>query len=247
MVNFGLHAGFGRDVIAEFAMEEAKPGDAIVVALEPSFLEQETETPPPSAGIDFFLSDHGLSFRRNPFFSLAPSRFPGCLSGNTRYNLFMAMKRIRRLKPYRYVVSDNLHDDGWMEVWEKRKLPFNDNRRPPVRLGKAGREFLLKIRTECERRRCRVVYQLPPRLDGAENARAANAALLLDILPIMPVVADPLLGVNPDPDEFADTPQHPLIAGAERASRSFGEAFANGRFWDEEALLLIIATDKTQR
>ena len=237
--NFGLHAGFGREVITELAMREAKPGDTVVVAFEPMFLTTETAPAIPSGGLDFFLHKNGLSFRRGRFFRLVPSHLVQYLQSNSRYNLFMIMKRIRGMKPYRYTVSENLHDDGWMEVLERRPLPFNPEPRPaaPIRLGAAGRDLLLSIRDECERRGCQAVYALPPRLEGNPNAPAAYAALLLDILPIMPVVRDPILGCNPNPDEFADTPQHPLRPGALRATRSLGAALASHLFWSEDRIL----------
>ena len=230
--NFGLHAGFGPHVIAELAMREAKPGDTVVVAFEPAILARD-ESAPPTGGADLFLHEEGLSFRHGRFFRLVPSHLVQYLQGNTRYNLFMIMKRIRGMKPYRYVVSENLHGDGWMEILERRPLPFNPEPRPaaPMRLGAAGRDLLLSIRDACERRGCRAVYALPPRLEGNPNAPAANAALLQDILPILPVVRAPLPGCNPNPDEFADTTQHPLRSGALRATRSLGSALAAGTFW----------------
>ena len=247
VVNFGLHAGFGPHVIAELAMREAKPGDTVVVAFEPSILARDESTPP-TGGVDLFLHEHGLSFRDGRFFRLVPSRLVQYLQGNTRYNLFMIMKRIRGAKPYRYSVSENLHNDGWMEVFGPRPIPFSSEPRPatPIRLGSAGRDLLLSIRDECKRRGCRAVYALPPRLEGNPNAPAAYASLLLDILPILPVVRDPLLGCNPHPDEFADTPQHPLLPGALRATRSLGPALASGAFWNEETLRTSFLETKPQ-
>lgn len=234
VANFGLHAGFGPHVIAELAMREAKPGDTVVVAFEPSILARD-EAAPPTGGADLFLHEKGLSFRDGRFFRLDPTHLVQYLQGNTRYNLFMIMKRIRGTKPYRYTVSENLHNDGWMEILERRPLPFNPEPRPaaPMRLGAAGRDLLLSIRDACERRGCRAVYALPPRLDGNPNAPAANAALLQDILPILPVVRDPLLGCNPNPDEFADTTQHPLRSGALRATRALGTTISKANCWTD--------------
>lgn len=237
VVNFGLHAGFGPRVIAELAMREAQPGDTVVVAFEPAILARD-ETATPTSGVDLFLHEEGLSFRCGRFFQLVPAHFVQYLQGNTRYNLFMLMKHLRGMKPYRYVASENLHDDGWMEVLERRPLTFDPAPRTvrPIRLGAAGRDLLLSIRAECERRGCRAVYALPPRLDGNPNAPAAHSSLILDILPILPVVRDPLLGCNPNPDEFADTPQHPIRPGALRATRSLGAALAGNDFWDVVSL-----------
>ncbi len=243
VVNFGLHAGFGPHVITELAMREAKPGDTIVVAFEPAILARD-ETTPPTGGADLFLHEDGLSFRPGRFFRLDPAHLVQYLQGNTRYNLIMVMKKLRRMKPYRYTVAENLHEDGWMEVHERRPLPFDSEPRPaaPIRLGAAGRDLLLSIRDECDRRGCRAVYALPPRLEGNPNTPAAYASLLADILPILPVVRDPLLGCNPHPDEFADTAQHPLRPGALRASRSLGPALADGIFWDEQSLVGMMFT-----
>ena len=197
VVNFGLHAGFGPHVITELAMREAKPGDTVVVAFEPSILARDEATPP-TGGADLFLHEDGLSFRPGRFFRLEPAHLVQYLQGNTRYNLFMVMKK-----------------DA---------------------LGAAGRDLLLSIRDECDRRGCRAVYALPPRLEGNPNTPAAYASLLADILPILPVVRDPLLGCNAHPDEFADTPPHPLPPGALRATRSLGPALAENRFWRVEEL-----------
>lgn len=231
-VNFGLHAGFGPHVITELAMREVRTGDTVVVAFEPAILARDEATPP-TGGADLFLHEEGLTFRRGRFFRLVPTHLVQYLQGNTRYNLFMLMKRFRHMKPYRYTVAENLHEDGWMEVLERRPLPFSATPRPvaPIRLGNAGRALLLSIRDECERLGCRAVYALPPRLEGNPNAPAAYSSLLQDILPILPIVRDPLLGCNPNPDEFADTPQHPIRPGALRATRSLGSALAGNRLW----------------
>lgn len=237
IVNFGLHAGFGPHVITELAMREARPGDTVVIAFEPASLARDTIFFPTS-GTDFFLHEKGLSFRRGQFFRLAPTHLVQYLQGNTRYNLFMIMKRLRRMKPYRYVIDDNLRKDGWLEVNERRHLPFDPTARPsrPIHLGKAGRELILAIRDECERRGVRAIYAIPPSLEGNPNATSAYAGFLLDILQILPVVRDPLLGCNPNPNEFADTTQHPLRSGAIRATRSLGTALATDQFWTKEEL-----------
>ena len=245
LVNAGIHAGLGADILAEVAFREIRAGDTVVVAVEPYFLACEKEVPPTSGGIDFCLWLDGLSFRRNTFFSLSPFHIVGYLRGNTRYNLVMIMKRLRNMKPYRYVASENLHEDGWMEVSERRSIPFDSTDRPvpPLHLGAAGKAFLLRVKKVCEHRGCRVFYAIPPRLEGNTNARSRYASLVRDILPIMPVVKDPLLGVNPNPDEFADTDHHPSRIGALRASRSLGTALAKGDFWDEHSLKDVLSPD----
>ena len=237
-VNMGVHAGLGADVLAETAFSAVSPGDTVVVAVEPELLSGAGPAPVPSSGVDFYLHEHGLSFRHRRFFTLSPLAFPGCLRNNSLYNAKWILKRLLGKKPYRYTAAENLHEDGWMEVSERRLVPYNATPRPapPLRLGPAGRDFLLRVRRECETLGCRAVYHLPPRLEGNPNGPAACAAFLLDVLPIMPVVRDPLLGCNPNPNEFADMIRHPTAVGALRATRSFGAAFAAGRFWDLPSL-----------
>lgn len=245
LVNLGLHAGCGPDILAETAFRTIRPGDRVVVAVEPAFLVRETDVPPTSGGIDLFLWANGLSFKKGTFFTLSPFQAPGFFRSSTRYNLLFLAKRILRRKPYRYTVAENLHEDGWMEVSERRPIPFDASERPlePLRLGAAGRSFLLRVKTECERRGCPVVCAFPPSLDGNPNARSAYATLALDVLPVMPVVRDPLLGVNPNPGEFADTDHHPLRIGALRATRSLGKALAAGNCWDVASLREIIRSN----
>lgn len=244
VVNFGLHAGFGRDVITELAMREAKPGDTVVVAFEPGYLAENEPPAPTSSGIDFFLATTGLSFARNPFFRLHPGNALGYLRSSTRYNCYRIMKRIRRMKPYRYTAAENLHEDGWMEVKERRDLPdpVQSRKSPrPMHLGKEGKAFLLKLSAMAASRGCRIVYAIPPHLD-TPTQRGAFAHLLRDVLPLVPVVKDPLLGVNENRSEFADTVQHPLRLGAERATRSLGEALSHGAFWSREELDAVAQT-----
>lgn len=240
--NFGLHAGFGPDVVAEIAMRYVNPGDTVVVAIEPGTLKATGPSKPKSAGLDFLAAVDGLTAHDLKFVDISPLRFVDRLQGSTRYNLFMAMKRLRGMEPYRYTAVDNLHDDGWMEVSERRDLPFSTNSAPvgKWRVGESGRELLRKIQEECSGRGCKVMYQLPPALDGNPNSKYGFARLLLDVAEIMPVVKDPMLGVNPNPEEFADTFQHPARAGALRATRSFGKALAEKSFWTKGELEAIV-------
>ena len=245
--NFGLHAGSGADVITEIAMRHANPGDTVVVALEPGFLMAQSASPTKSGGVDFLVYLDGPFPRHLKFVRLSPFRIVERFQGHTRYNLFMIMKLLRRMKPYRYVIEENLHDDGWMEVHEKRALPY-DTTPTPVgrwRMGAAGRALIEAIREECERRGCKAVYQLPPSLNGNPNARYGFASLLLDVNSAMPVVKDPMLGVNDDPEDFADTVQHPCKQGALKATRSFGKALSEGAFWTEKELSDIVGEGET--
>ena len=241
VVNCGLAAGFGPDVLTETAFEETKPEDLLVVALEPVFLVDDEHSETTSAGKDFYLREKGLSFRKKTFFSVSVFDFPGCVRVDTRYFLFLLARRIGRMKPYRYDIAENLHDDGWMELHEP-EIAAAAETGPVVllSLSDSGRDLLLRIRDACAKRGCRVCYQLAPQFHGNPNARLGYAALCKDISSIMPVIRDPMLGVNTNRLEFADTPHHPLRAGALRATRSFGEALARAEFWSDEELSALL-------
>ena len=98
-VNMGLNAGFGADVLSELAMRFAKPGDTVVVALEPDLLSADGNSLPTTSGIDFLLFEDGLPPRRHSFVDMSPLHFAGWFQCQTRYVLFMAMKALRRMKP----------------------------------------------------------------------------------------------------------------------------------------------------
>ncbi len=235
LVNYGIHAGIDARIITQLAFDNIKSGDVVIVALEPSFLSGgpiNTNT-----GIDFFVNQKGLDFSRNPFFSINLIDLHNCLALDSRYQIYRFIKKITKMKPYRYTISQNLHDDGWMEVKEKRPIPQHFTQKVKCRrLSPYGREILTKIKKNCDLLECEVYYTLPTMYYQNTNNIYENATLLQDIIEIMPIVKDCMIGNNPDSSDFSDTKQHPLKQGAIKASNSLGYALVRKSFWTKEEI-----------
>ena len=235
--NFAMFAGLGTPVMIEFALREARPGDTIVLALEPGLLTVPMEVN--AVGQQMLFADgspRGLV--ENPWAvsrQTAWSRLNLLRPGG--YHVFTILARLalgRPAYPYRL---DDVSEAGWITTAHRRQNVVN-----PGFLGRLSpdaRRQLAELSNWAKARRVRIVATLPVGLVAPESRREYprhSAAFVLDLMDYFPVVRDPNLGMNPNPADFADTPSHLVPTAAQLYTESLARAIQGEDFWDRPAL-----------
>ena len=239
VVNKGLNAGLGAQVLILYGLEGLRSGDTLVVAAEPVLLTQPLVVPAP--GVQFCAGSGRLRYVLSPGFDAQPMGLASAvcaLRPGADHVLRNLAKLLGRQPAYRYRLADTGgNPSGWIQT--QVRLPLNSAPGFRPGLDPGVRRFLLSLRRDCEARGIKVVYSLPwayARPDQLTGFQQANARLLLQMLEVLPVLRDPSLGGNPDPTEFADTEWHLAELGSARRTAELGEALATGRLWTAEEL-----------
>jgi hypothetical protein len=246
IINAGSNLGIGGALITRLALEQVRSGDTILVALEPPVLAHYNDVMTKQAS-DFFVAQNGLDFNKNNFFELEIQHAIEYIQGDTRYFVYMWMKRILNMPLFRYVNEENISLDGWLEVKEQRPLPPVMKNPAPVvatQLSETGRAYLLKLKQFAETIDTDICYVFPTMYRPNINAKYSNAALALEILEIMPIIKDADFGISTNHALFADTQQHPLKLESQRISHNLGMALKNNIFWDKLELMAILEEAK---
>lgn len=237
VVNFGLHAGLEAPFLIAIAAQEARPGDTLVLTLEPELLTSTFTSPDLAAQLGITLGDPSLvrasdiTGARVSWPSLLLSLRPGA------YHAFTLLGKIVLHKPlYRYSAGD-IHPSGWQEARDFREFPELKPWSP--HLSPEGRQLLAALARWSRTAGVRLTYAMPCCYTQSERRAALrrdNARFLSEVSEFMPVLSDPALGVDPVRAHFADTPWH-LVAEAARQRTDFlaGQLKTNV-FWTREAL-----------
>ncbi|HAB18087.1 MAG TPA: hypothetical protein DCE44_16770 [Verrucomicrobiales bacterium] len=236
-VNFAFAAGIGASVLTQAAVEQVRPGDTLIVALEPVLLTDSLE--PPGMGVQFsFITGHTRWFARPtvgtnsvPWVSALLALRPGGY-----HTLTMLGKVIRGGSLYRYEAAD-LHPDGFTQT--DVRVPdyqpgWHSGRLPP-----GSRAFLQALREWCTANQVQVYYLLPWSYSTPEvtaEFRRLNARLLGEISAYIPVLADPRLGAYEVKEHFADSGFHLNLEGAAIRTDELAELLKSRRVWTEAEL-----------
>ena len=239
VVNKGLNAGLGAQVLILYGLEGLRSGDTLVVAAEPGLLTQPFTVPAP--GVQFCAGSGRLRYVLSPGFGVQPMGLASaaCALRPGADNVLRNLAKVLVRQPaYRYRLSDaGDNPSGWIQT--RVRLPLKSAPGFGSRLDPGVRRFLLALRRDCEARGIKVVYSLPwayARPDQLSGFQQANARFLLQMIEVLPVLRDPSLGGNPDAAEFADTEWHLAGAGSARRTAELGEALATGRLWTADNL-----------
>jgi hypothetical protein len=210
-LNLGLGAGMGPRFLAHYALDQARPGDRLVLSFEQGLLigPMGWET----LGMQFaaatgrpdLLAEHGTI----PWTSLLLALRPGGQHGFT-----LLGKALLRQPWYRYRAQE-VRPGGWQEVEARR--PVTSPGPGPTALSPAARVWLREVREECDRRGVLVAYALPWLYGEASEAmelREANRRFLAEVETILPVLQDEEWGVHTERAHYADTVAHPTGEGA---------------------------------
>ncbi len=225
VVNMGLGAGFGADVLTQIALAELAPGDTLIVALEPALLCDEGR--PQTLGVQWSFAAGHPEFALHAGASL-PSALLSLRPG--AYHCFTLLGKLLLGQPLSLYGKSEIQADGWHAVAARRDLP--EPTIQPLALSPFGRDLLRRIQAHCAARNIRVAYSLPWMYvppDKEAEARANFLNILAQISAIIPVLNDPALGTHTVKDDFADTVLHLRPEPANRRTDEIGRAL---RQWD---------------
>jgi len=225
VINMGLAAGFGADMLTQFALNELRPGDTLIVALEPELLCADAGLPALGIQCSFAVGHPEFAIR-------AGASWPSALLSlrpDAYHCLTLLGKVLLRQPLYRYS-KDEIQSDGWHAVTARRDIP-----EPIVAafdLSPHGHDLLRRIREYCAERHVRVAYSLPWMYVSPQQEAKAKAGFrdfLDQVSSIIPVLNDVALGTHTVKEDFADTPLHLKPEAANRRSDEIARAL---RQWD---------------
>jgi hypothetical protein len=234
VVNLGLHAGMGPEICTGFGFAALRPGDTLIVSLEPSMLTEEIPEPT-SLGVRMAWA------LRNPEIigwddtnsgwqhMLNPAKLqPG------GYHVMTMLGKLALGHPlYRYHNSGSR--PGGLQVTSERRpsaLNQSTHESQSLQLSERGRALLARIRHEASARGIRVAYLLPWAYadeDQAEEIRSRHRQLLDEIGAYLQIIQEPKLGVWTKPGDFADSRQHLTEDAAQQRSSQLAPLLHNFR------------------
>jgi hypothetical protein len=235
VVNMGLGAGFGARFLTRWAISEARPGDTLVVALEPDLLGGELTDTTGAVHLSYALHQPGLlrDFDDSAPLSLASQLLMLRPGGS---HLVILAAKIAGGKPlYRYRTED-INASGWMQT--AVRLPA-DSPGPAMALSAQGRRLLKDLAGWCSQRNVRLAYSIPWEFatpDDRVSFQKQNAAFLLQMAELMPVLKDPALGVCTNREYYADTGWHLTPAASNLRSDSLGRQIREWSTWSRAEL-----------
>ncbi len=233
VLNMGLAAGLGAKVLVRFAMSESRPGDTLILALEPPLLGGSLEVPDLGVQISLAAGLPALLPERAPcpwLKSLLDLR-PGA------YHVFTLTGKLLLRRPMFAYQPQDFHPSGWHETSMTRAFPNPSLAERP--LSQEGQAWLVTVRQSCAQRGIRVAYALPwyycPPAD-AGRLRKIHARFLREVAAVIPVLKDPALGVHPVREHFANTNLHPTPAGAALHSDELARQIIAWQTWTLDEL-----------
>ncbi len=237
LANLAMGAGLGAGVLLESAASETRPGDTLLLVLEP-FLLTEPQTPP-SLGIQFSLACDHREWVTRPTFGQPRVPLPSAwlaLRPGARHCVTMLAKLIARREPFRYRLADV--DAGGLVRTDTRVTLAGP---PPLadHLDPEAVKMLAALRDWGRARKVRIIYSLPwgccPEAGLAEYRRQ-NAAYLRDVSRFLPVLKEPSLGAHSPAGDFADSVWHLNRETAVLHSDELAQALRANSFWTTEEL-----------
>ncbi len=246
VLNMGMHAGMGAEMLTQFALSETRPGDTLVIALEPGLLTAPFSPSPLASKLS--LTTRHPQWLEQPWLAhpLPWSRHLMQLRPGGMYVVTMCAKFVARAPLYRYSKND-LHDGGWMTTAERR--PFASGPPSPLHLSPDGRKLLAWLSNWCRQHQIRVAY-LPPRqyVDARydDKARLYRLMFLEEISEWVPVLGDPQLGVHHTLEDFADTGNHLRANAAMAYSEEFAAWVKEWKVWETPQLQAMLPASDAQ-
>ena len=240
VVNMGLGAGYGARFLTRWALSETRPGDTLIVALEPGLLNGALTDTTETVHLSYALHQPGLlrNLDNSATFSLASQLLMLRPGGS---HLITLVAKIAGGKPlFRYRLQD-INPSGWMQT--AVRMPV-DSPGPAGALSAQGRGFLKDLAGWCHQRNVRLAYSIPWEFthpDDQVSFREQNAAFLLRMAELMPVLKDPTLGVCTNRAYYADTGWHLTEEGSNLRSDNLGRQLKEWSTWTEAELRALAA------
>jgi len=223
-VNMGLHAGMGARAILALTLPLLKPGDHLVLNVEPSLLTGDLALPPLglqmlAATGNFNAPTLSNSFQLEQIIQILLSLRPGLRNAVT-----MTAKVIAGRPSYRYQISD-IHYGGFLTTNEKGASAVTAPKEQ--KLSTEAREYLSRIRKQTHQKYVSGQYLLSwscIRKDSELAARKNLEGFAREVGTFFPPINDGKNGVHSNPEDFADTSLHLTRDGATRRTECLGQA-----------------------
>ncbi len=233
VANMGLGAGMGALVLTHFALQFVRPGDTLLVGLEPGLLTEPLELQ--SLGVQFSCAIGQPELLRNPDRVNWPSTLLDLRPGG--YHLFTLLGKMALHEPlYRYTASE-IHPSGWHEVGARSDVV--SMRESPTDLSPQGRSLLMALRAWCDQRHVRVAYVLPWEYSAPGDMKRfqeCNLQFLCGVAEAMPILKDVTLGADTNRNQFADAAFHPTTEGAALRSDELAREIKSWGTWTRDEL-----------
>jgi hypothetical protein len=236
VLNMGGQAGMNAKVLTEYTLDQLRPGDTLVVALEPGLLVNDIE---PTAGAIQFSYAMGaprwITGRLLPQWSAGAGTLLDLRPG--AHHAFAYLGKLAKGMPsYRYN-SAVVHRSGFVETSVRPPLPLSIP--PGPQLSQDADVLLRSLAAWASTNRVQLYYSLPWGY-GLPNelaaSRRANANFLLTISEILPVLKDPALGIQTDRGLFSDSEWHLSPEGSAQKTDVVAHALLQRELWTQAEL-----------
>jgi len=246
MVNLGMGAGIGARVLTRMTLAQSRPGDTLVMALEPDLLSADTAVTLIGAQSAVVLGHPGWaneSLDPDPDANGTIAPYVWALRPGGSHAVTMLGKLVQRRPLYRYQ-ADDFFEDGQQQTEVRGELGgFRGH--PAPRLSPDGRAWVRATRAYCERKGLKLVYALPWTLtESASEAdvRRLHAGFLADLAQEVDVLRDERLGCITDRSWYCDTRFHMTLAGSRERTGAMVSSLKSGLRWTESELRALAAT-----
>lgn len=218
-VNMGMHAGMGARAILALALPHLKPGDRLVLNMEPHLLSADLAPTP--LGLQILAAtgnwDSLSSLPSSASFGVTDILL--ALRPGLRNVVTMLGKVVARRPLYRYSISD-IHSGGFLTTQEKGAKAIDGS--SPRNLSSPAESFLTELHIFSNEKQIDARYLLPWICSHAETSGSARTALELFAARVgkfLPEIRDGQSGVDSQLNDFADTPLHLTREGATRRTK----------------------------
>jgi hypothetical protein len=232
VVNLGLNARLGPQVMIARALTMLNRGDTLVVAIEPGLFVESLDPPP--AGIAFSCAIGQPELALAPVLGRKPSPVLSALLAlrpGGDHVLILLSKLLTRKPLYYYSVAA-ASPSGWNHT--DRRVPLLAEPSAQLTLAAEPSRFLHSLRDWCDARQIRVFYSLPWHWAPQQSVtalRKQNARLLLEIAECLPVLRDSSLGLDSDLRDFSDSNWHLNEGSSVLRSEQLAQQLVQGLTW----------------
>ncbi|MGA2243370.1 MAG: hypothetical protein ABSH48_00110 [Verrucomicrobiota bacterium] len=236
-VNYGRGASLGAALLTESVLGQARPGDTLIVALEPALLTAPLD--PPAEGVQFSFAVHHPEWVMHPILGLGRASWFQALNALRPggAHLFTLLGKFATRKPLmRYHLTD-YRPSGFEQTAVRLTITGPAGHEPD--LSADGSKLLRNLRAWCDAHQVRVAYSMPWSYTPPDQERAfqkLNIRLLLEISEFLPVLKDPALGANTNLDFYSDTVWHLNGPGSQLRTDRLAEEIKNWDTWTRETL-----------
>ena len=143
-VNYGSAAGMGTAILTESVLGQVRPGDTLIVALEPGLLTEPLDSP--ALGVQFSFAAHHPKWVTHPVIPVASPNWFQALAALRPggYHTFTLLGKIVTRKPLMRYQEKDYRPSGWEQTDVRMKITGPPGHGP--RLSIDARTFLQALR-----------------------------------------------------------------------------------------------------